>query len=114
MIECPSCECRTFRKIGVISCSSVPPFLRCSSCDKMLPQRMALVLVGFDGQHYRTREGFFTQDPVCVFCNEGTNGNKHTYETQDELDNPMWIFYSLCEVHEKVDWNGFEEPLQVA
>ncbi len=109
MTEC-QCGCRTFRKIGVISCSSVPPFLRCSACHKLLVQKMALVLVGFDGQHYRTCEGFFTQDPTCVVCNASTDGNKHVYETQDELGNPMWIAYSLCEGHEKIDWDGFESP----
>ena len=107
MVECV-CGCQIFRKLGIISCSAVPPFLRCSSCDTLLPQRIALTLVGFDGQHYRTREGFFTQLPTCVVCNAPTGGNKHVYETQDELGNPMWIAYSMCEDHENVDWNGFE------
>lgn len=111
MVKCQSCGSRIFRKIGIISCSAVPPFLRCSSCDKLLPQGMALVLVGFDGQHYRTREGYFTEVPICVVCNVSTDGNKQVFETQDELGNPMWISYSLCQAHEENDWDGFY-PIQ--
>jgi len=102
IISCPFCNHRFFRKLGVVSCSAVPPFMKCNNCEKTIPQKLTLKMVGYDGKHYRTPEGLFTAVPTCIEC--GKPATRHsTYETEDYLGNPMWIQYGTCPDHPLVN-----------